>query len=52
MSTLALVDCEGRPLTTDEPATPSSVFETPQEDLPLHVLAQREAARQSTKKHH
>ena len=51
MSALALVDHEGRVLTTDKPTTPSNVVEEHKEDLPLHVIAAREAERQSTKKH-
>ena len=51
MSALALVDHEGRVLTTDKPTTPSNKVEEHKEDLPLHVIAAREAERQSTKKH-
>jgi len=44
-----IVSHDGRVLsdTKEEPAPPPEVEETP-----LHVLAAREAAKQSTKKHH
>jgi hypothetical protein len=50
MSKLALVDHEGRLLVDCKPATPTPevcVEETSLEDL--HVIAAREAAKQSTK---
>lgn len=50
MSPLALVDNEGRVLVDYKPTTPSPEVEV-SEDIPLHVIAAREAAKQSTKKH-
>jgi hypothetical protein len=48
---LALVDNNGRTLTTDKPATPTTVVEEHQEDdLPLDVVAARQHAKDSTKK--
>ena len=46
MSKLALVTPEGVPMVDDKPPTP-----TPEaEDLPLHVIAARQHAKDSTKK--
>jgi hypothetical protein len=50
MSALALVDHNGRPFTTENVTPSPSVVEEHQQD-PLHVIAAREADRQSTKKH-
>jgi len=44
----ALVDNEGRVLVETKPTSPSP--EVTEE--PLHLIASREAAKQSTKKHH
>jgi len=48
MSTIALVDKEGRPLLNEKVPTPSKVEGV---EEPLWKLAQREAERQSTKAH-
>ena len=50
MSTLALVDQNGRTLTDDKPATPAPVVENYQQDDPLHVIAARQHAKDSTRK--
>ena len=50
MSRLVFVTPEGRVL-TDEKTPTSPVVEEHQIDPPLHVIAAREAERQSTKKH-
>jgi hypothetical protein len=46
MSTLALVDHNGRPLTDEKVPTPSPEVE----EEPIWVIAAREAEKQSTKK--
>jgi hypothetical protein len=47
MTTLALVDHEGRPMVDYKPTNPSPEVE----ETPLFVIAARAAAQQSTKKH-
>ena len=48
---LVLVSPEGRILNDEKPTTPANEVEQHQEE-PLHVIAAREAEKQSTKKHH
>jgi hypothetical protein len=50
MSNIVLVSQEGRVLTMDKPTTTTPMVEDHKEDH-LHVIAAREAAKQSTKKH-
>lgn len=50
MSQPAFITHDGRFVNTDTPATPATEVEEHHED-PLHVVAAREAAKQSTKKH-
>ena len=48
MTALALVDHEGRVFGVT-PTIPVPQVEKPPEDLPLHIVAEREHAKQSTK---